>query len=123
MKIQAAADLSDCLEIQRRLTQSADAISSMAQRVALARQIKEFSHDRRKRALAIWSMPFLKAGESSAAADTSARASEGYKTDMAKLCAELITAEKTLVEYEAMRIQWESARSLLALQRDALRQL
>ena len=122
-RAQPIADFSDCAEVQKRLTHAADAISAMAHRVAQARQIKEFENDRRKRALAIWTLPFLKAGDSSAAAETAARAGEGYKTDMTKLAGELVAAEKVLVEYEAMKIQWESARSLLALQRDAMRQL
>lgn len=95
----------------------------MAGRVAQARQIREYDGDRRKRALAVWALPFLKAGESASAADISARASEGYKSDMYALALALQAAEKTIMEFEAMKIQWESARSLLSLQRETVRNL
>ena len=89
----------------------------------MAKQIKEFNSDRTKRALAIAALPFIKSGESSAAADTQARASDGYKLEMQKLATEFQQAEKALLEWESTKIQWESARSLLAMQRDLSRNL
>jgi hypothetical protein len=120
---QNAADHSDVLALQMKLTQAADKLSHMAPQVAVAKQVKEFSNDRTKRALAIAALPFIKAGESSAAADTCARSSDGYKLEMQKLATEFQQAEKALLEWEAQKIQWESARSLLAMQRDLSRNL
>lgn len=95
----------------------------MAQYVASARHIREYDGDRRKRVLAIAAMPFLKAGLSSAAADTEARASQGYADSMKILGNEFVAAEKALAEWDAIKIQVEVARSLLAMMRDSMRNL
>lgn len=117
------ADFSECAELQNRLLQSSDALSSMTGSVALARHVKEYDSDRRKRCLAVAAIPLLKAGLSSAAADTEARAGGAYAAAMKQLGTEYVNAEKTLAEWEATKIQVEVARSLLALQRDTIRQL
>ena len=121
--IHHTADYSDCLALQRKLTQSADRLSQMAGAVAQARHVREYDGDRRKRCLAIAAMPLLAAGGSSAAADTEARASEPYAAAMKQLGAELVTAEKVLADWEATKIQVEVARSLLAMQRDLTKNL
>lgn len=109
------ADHSDVVELQKRLMQAADKLSSMAGSVAQARQVREYDNDRRKRCLAVAALPLLTAGASSAAADTEARASEPYASAMKQLGAELAAAEKAIAEWEAQKIMWESARSLLAM--------
>lgn len=115
MKIVTQADFSDCLALQKKLVQAADKLSSMAGSVASAKQVREFEGDRRKRALAIATIPFLKSGDSHARAETEARATDGYRNEMVKLATELQVAEKAIMEYESTKIQWESARSLLAM--------
>lgn len=94
----------------------------MAQEVAKARQVREYDSDRRKRCLALAMKPFLEDG-SAAAAEALARASEEYQKSMKQLGNELVAAEKVIADYEATKIQWESARSLLAMQRDMTRNL
>lgn len=117
------ADHSECAAIQQKLIESVDRLSEMAQYVASARHIREYDGDRRKRVLAIAAMPFLKAGLSSAAADTEARASQGYADSMKILGNEFVAAEKALAEWDAIKIQVEVARSLLAMMRDSMRNL
>lgn len=117
------ADFSETFELQRRMTEAVDKLVAMTGTVAIARQVREFSSDRRKRVLAIAAMPFIKAGQSSASADTESRASEQYAEAMKQLGKELIAAEKAIAEWDATRITIECARSLLAMQRDSMRQL
>lgn len=120
---QPAADYSETMALQRRLTHAADTLSANADSVALARQVREYDSDRRRRCLAIAAAPLIAAGASSAAADTEARASEVYAKAMKQLAEQLLAAEKTLALWEATKIQVEVARSLLAMQRDSMRNL
>lgn len=114
------ADFSDVVALQKRLMQAADKLSAMAASVAQARQVREYDSDRRRRCLAIAAKPLLLAGESSAAADTEARASEPYAQAMKQLGAELAAAEKVIAEWEATKIMWESARSLLSMSKSQM---
>lgn len=116
------ADYSDVAALQKRLVEAADRLSALVPELAKARQIREYDSDRRKRALAVAAMPFL-AELSATAADTTARASASYQKAMKELGNQLLAAEKVIAEHEAVKIQWESARSLLAMQRDMTRQL
>lgn len=123
MKIVTQADFSDCLALQKKLVLAADKLSAMAGNVAMARHVTTFDSDRRKRALALSAAPLLAAGESSAAAETSARSSPEYQAAMTELGKQYTSAEKTLVEFETTKLQWETARSLIAFQRDLAKNL
>lgn len=124
MKIhQPTADYSECMEVQQKLLAAVDKLSGMANNVALARHVREYDGDRRKRVLATATLPFLKAGGSSAAADTEARASETYQAAMQQLGKEFTSAEKVLADWDATKIQVDVLRSLLALQRSQITQL
>lgn len=120
---QPAADYSETLAIQRQLSDCVNKLNAMAGRVALARHVREYDSDRRRRCLAIAALPLLKAGLSSAAADTEARASAPYGESMKQLGVELVAAEKTLAEWDAIRIQIEVARSLLSMQKASMTNL
>lgn len=117
------ADFSESLAIQRRLVEGSDQLIAMADEVAVARQVREHDGDRRRRCLAIAAVSLLKAGASSAAADTEARASDAYGQALKQLAKELIAAEKAIALWDATRIQVECARSLLAMQRDSMKTL
>lgn len=123
MKIVTQADFSDCLALQKKLVQAADKLSVMAGDVAKAKHVREFHSDRAKRCLAIAALPFLKAGLSSAAADTEARGGDAYGESMKQLGKEYVAAEAVLASWEATKIQVETSRSLLAMQRDLSRNL
>lgn len=116
------ADYSDVAALQKRLVEAADRLSALVPELAKARQVREYDSDRRKRALAVAMAPLLSEG-SAAAAEAMARASSGYEKAMKQIAADLLVAEKVIAEHEAVKIQWESARSLLAMQRDMTRQL
>lgn len=117
------ADYSDVAAIQQRMVEAAEALSGMAENLAKARQIREYDSDRKKSALAQVAAPLLRSGESAAAADLEARASDNYRKAMKQLATELRAAEEVIAKHEAVKIQWETARSLLAMQRDMTRQL
>lgn len=117
------ADFSETLEMQQKLTWAADAMTAMAGEVAVARQVREYDGDRRKRCLALAAIPLLKSGASSAAADTEARASEVYSEAMKQLGNQLVAAEKVIATWEATKVQWESARSLLSMSKATFQNL
>lgn len=120
---QSIADYSETIAIQRQLSDCVNKLNVMAARVAMARHITTYDSDRRKRALAIAAMPLLKAGASSAAADTEARASGPYEAAMIQLGKEFVAAEKALAEWDALRIQVDVLRSLLSLQKSQMANL
>lgn len=113
-------DYSDIAELQKRMIEITDQISNMSSEVGKARHITSYDSDRRKRALALAAAPLL-ANNSSAAAETLARASETYHKSMAELTAQNLAAERTIAQWEALRIQWESVRSMLAIEREKVR--
>lgn len=111
------ADYSTIEGISQALVKASDELASMADAVARARQVRDYDSDRRKRALATAVRDFLSEGDSSAAAEHKARASESYGAMMKQTGKDLILAEKTIAEYEATKIKWETARSLLSVQK------
>lgn len=118
-----APDFSDCIALQKQLTKAVNDLMAMTGEVAKARHVTTFDSDRRRRVLAIATMPFLKAGGSSAASETEARASETYAAGMAQLGKELVAAEAVLAKFEALKIQIEVGRSLLSLSRATMTNL
>jgi hypothetical protein len=117
------ADASDVYELQRRLSEASEALTSMADDVGHARQIREFSSDQRKRILAVAAASLIKAGASSAAANTEAMAGEPYKAALKQLANEFEAAEIVLARWESTKIKWECCRSLLAMNRESVKQL
>lgn len=107
------ADFSTVEAVQRQLVEASEALSALTESVALARQVREFAGDRRKRALALSVREFL-ADESAAAAETRGRASVAYGEALDGQAKEYAIAERVIAEHEATRIRWESARSVLS---------
>jgi endonuclease IV len=100
-----------------------DAISTMeklAPALGMAKQIVEFASDRRRSALSVNVVPHLKAGESAAAAEHLARASDEYKAEMTKILNETAAAEKTIAQWTLSKIKFECARSLLSTEKSLL---
>lgn len=120
---QSSADFHETMALQKRFMEAADKLSAMANDLAMARHVASYDSDRRKRALAIVAAPLIAAGASSSAADQEARSSPIYEASMKQLGAQLVAAEKVIAEHEAIKIQWETARSLLSFQRDAIKNL
>lgn len=111
----ASVDYSSIEELSKRLVESANAIGEMYERVAKARQAKEYDSDRKKRALSLGVHDHIKEGMSAAAAEHAARASDSYGELMKQIGKDLLTAELTIAEYEATKIKWETARSILSV--------
>lgn len=117
------ADFSDTAHLQKQLSDAADAIASMADEIGLAKHILEFSSDRHKRALARAMAAPLAGGSSHNKAEAEARASESYGKELDVLASQHKAAEQTIMKYDAMKIRWETARSILSLLKEQVRQL
>lgn len=117
------ADWSTVEDLQRRMIEAVKAMEQMGPSIGNARQVIEYNSDQRKRCLAIVAFPLIKAGESATAAETEARSSPQYEAALKQLAKELATAETVRAEYENLRLQWETARSLLSLQKESIRNL
>lgn len=106
-------DYSDIASLQRQMIETSDEISSIADDVAKARQLREWDSERRKTALSCQVAPLL-ATMSAAAAEHTARASKEYQAMIAQLQLQLLTAEKAISKWEALRCKWDSLRSCLS---------
>jgi hypothetical protein len=110
-----ALDGNDLADVQRRLLDLAEQIRAIAPQVADARQVREYDSDRRKRVLSLAMQSFLQAGDSHAKADALARATDGYGSALDTLAAQLADAEHVIALDSALRIQWESMRSIQSM--------
>lgn len=120
---QAQADAGDIAALQQKLLEHSDALSAMAADVGMAKTVREFSGDQRKRCLAIAALPLLKAGASAAAADMEARGEAQYGAALKQLENDLANAETVIAQHEARKIAWESVRSVLSCHKESIRQL
>ncbi len=105
------------IRAQAQLQKCALRLADMAEAIADAKQIKEYDSDRRKRALADVVAGLLEMGESAAAAEHKARASKGYGDELSKLSLQYREALRVIEKADAQRVLWESARSLLSVER------
>lgn len=114
------SDLSDSKEVynlERRLEGFADQLTALVLEMGMAKQVIEFASDMRKRALARAMSHWLEAGDSASAAEAKGRSSHVYGEELKDLAGQLREAETVKAKWEALKCQWESARSLLAMQR------
>lgn len=119
-----SADYSDTLQIQKRLSAATKRLKELAAPLGFAKTIRAYDSDRRKQLLATQVVEAFKNGaESSAQAEFQARASFTYKDGLTRLQGELESAEKTIAEWEAENAAWDTCRSLLAVQRETMRQM
>lgn len=116
-------DHSDKTAIESRLKNACAKISKLEKLVGVSKTVINYDSDRRKQLLAKYAAKHLKAGESSAAAETLARADEAYGKELDQLQLEYESAEKTLAENNAAETAWETFRSLLAMQRETFHHL
>jgi hypothetical protein len=118
-------DHSDVTAIQKRL-RSASAELNNPTSVSLyaqARQVISYDSDRRKNLLAKYTVKYLKQGESATAAEAMARADASYQAEFETQAQELQTAEGIIVKRRATETSWESARSLLAFERNEFKHI
>lgn len=117
------ADWSDVEELQKRMANAVEAMGRLAADVGSAKTVLEFSSDRRKRALARGCAAALAGGESVAKAEAEARSGETYGKELAQLQKEHQAAEQIIMEWDALKLVWETCRSLLSMQRETVRHL
>lgn len=123
---QPRPDVSDWTEVaslQHRLFETVERINSMASEVGMAKHVLEYDGDMRKKALGRAMAAPMAGGASAAKAEAEARASENYAKEMAVLAKSHLAAEQTISEYEALRLVWDTARSLLAMSREQIKSL
>lgn len=109
--------------VQKRMFEAEQRLWKLVPKVATARQVREYDGDRRKNRLARATLPFLEAGDSATAAETKARASESYMTDMDAIRRDYRDAEHVIAEWEAAKVSFESARSVLSLQKTVIEKI
>lgn len=95
------------------MLETSDELCRMSDDVAKARQVREWDSERRKAALSSQVAPLL-ATLSVSSAEHSARADVRYHSIMARLQLELLSAEKVITRWEALKIKWDSLRSCLS---------
>ena len=117
------SDWSDVAALQQRLAESVEAMSRMAAAVGMAKHVLEYDGDQRKRALARAMAPALAGGASAAKAEVEGRTSETYAKELAVLAKAHQSAATQIVEWEVTKLQWQTAQSLLAMQRESVKRL
>lgn len=120
-----ASDYSDIETLSESLMEVSNMLTAMAKTAAAARQIREYDSDRRKRALSLAVRDAMHASPnlSATAAEHIARASESYGAAITALATELRNAEGALSEWDAMKVRFESLRSLLSIQKQIVTNL
>lgn len=105
---------------QKGMADAIKTLDSLKSKVSMAKQIVEFCNDRRKSALSVLVVEYLKQDMSTAAAEHHARADERYKTEMKTIMNQTAEAERVIKEWDLAKIQFECARSLLSSERSLL---
>jgi hypothetical protein len=119
------ADYSTIADLQHRMETLLNELDKLAPRYAQARQVGEFSSDRRKSALAD-AFTAIRDGnpeESATAAEHRARSSAGYKKAMKDLMTQQLAAETTIATYHILQTRIEVARSFLAIERTKIERI
>ena len=106
-------DAHDLIEIEARLSATADELIKRTSAVAMARQIKEFASDQRKNLLARYTAPMLK-DNSATAAETCARSDPQYQHELDELADQYRQAEKHIAAWDALHCKLEALRSALS---------
>jgi hypothetical protein len=110
-------------DIQEKMQDCIKTMRMLAPLVGVARQVKEFSSDQRKNALASAQIIFIQRGESVAAAEILARSSPPYLEKMKALEQAYASACGSIAEWEATFARFEACRSMLAMSRETMRTL
>lgn len=106
--------------IEEKMAECVARMRVMAPLVGLARQVKEFSSDQRKNALAAEQIKFIQRGESVSASENLARSSPVYIERFKALEKSYADACGTIAEWEAVFARFEACRSMLAMARQTL---
>ena len=107
-------------ELQEKMQDCLKSIRRLAPLVGVARQVKEFSSDQRKNALAAEQIKFIQRGESVAASENLARSSPVYLETFKGLERSYADACGTIAEWEAVFARLDACRSMLAMSREII---
>lgn len=107
-------------EIEKKMQDCISRMRTLSPLVGAARQVKEFSSDQRKNALAAEQVAFIKAGESVAASEHYARSSPTYLARFKELEKSYADACGTIAEWEAVFARFEACRSILSMAKATL---
>lgn len=105
---------------QAQMNRAALDLAKMAQDVADAKTIKEFSSDRLKRAFSGAVAEFLGAGDGLGASEHQARASAAYGAHLTDLELQYKEALRVIEKHDALKVCFQSAQSILAVERQKI---
>lgn len=108
------SDSAEIADIQRRFEAARNYLKAKADEYGEAKQVKEFSSDRRKQCLARFKRAFINNGDSDAVADTKARSMDEYAMELDKLAEQHKSAEQSIAKYDAADASFRAAQSLLS---------
>jgi hypothetical protein len=121
----AGADYSEVRRIQKRMKEASRDIAGLQEMYGMARQVvaadRKGNHERNM--LAPYVVKYLKDDKSKAAAEQFARADPAYLAEFKLWQSNLTDAYHIVAKWDSLHISWETARSLLAMQRQTLREL
>jgi len=109
--------------IQERLKEATRTLHKLAPLLGAAKQVKEFSSDQRKMALAKRMRDYITRGEGASNSEALGRSDPLYIEAMKALATQYTEAERIIAEWQATMCSFEAARSLLAMNRETLRTL
>lgn len=112
-----SADNETITKAEQQMNRCALDLERLAQDVADAKTVKEFSSDRLKRAFSVTVAEFLEAGDSAAAAEHKSRASKTYGTSLHDLAEQYKAAMRVIEQHSALQTKFESARSILSVEK------
>lgn len=105
---------------QAQMNRCALDLAKMASDVADAKTVKEFSSDRLKRAFSGAVAEFLVVGDGLGASEHKARASTQYGAHLVDLELQYKEAMRIIERHDALRVCFQSAQSILAVERQKI---
>lgn len=102
---------------QAQLNRCAMELAKIANDVADAKAVREFSSDRLKRAFSVEVSRFLKQDHSGVAAEHLARSSDQYGSAIHDLEEQYKSAMRVIERHDALKVMFESARSILSTEK------
>lgn len=102
---------------QAQMNRCAMDLAKMSADVADAKTAKEFTSDRLKRALSVTVAEFLEAGEGVGSSEHKARAAASYGAALHDLQEQHKSALRVIEKHDALKIMFESARSILSTEK------
>jgi hypothetical protein len=107
-------DHTQSLEIAGKLRDSVETLRNISNDVAAARQIREYSSERRKNILSKYMSRWLLDGKSVAMAEALARSDDEFLREFTELSEQSLEAEKLIAQDRAEQCRYEAYRSLLS---------